>query len=127
LIWSAEALIYSGRVEDALERCQRAIRLNPNCPDFYYWLLGFSYFHLGRYEDALAALVRMTAPQFARRLLAATYADLDRVEEARSEAEEYMKVDPDFSITTWAKTEFYTDPKELQRYIDGLQKAGLPE
>lgn len=127
LVWSAEGLIYSGRMEDALERCQRAIRLNPICPDFYHWLLGFSYFHLGRYEDALTALERMTEPQFARRLLAATYAHLDRLEEARSEADEYMRVDPDFSITAWAKTEYYADPQELQRYTDGLRKAGLPE
>jgi hypothetical protein len=38
-----------------------------------------------------------------------------------------MKVDPDFSITTWAKTEHYTDPTERQRYVDGLRKAGLPD
>ena len=68
---------------------------------------------------------RLTAPQYARRLLAATYGHLDRLEEARSEAEEHMKIVPDFSITTWAKTEYYTDPKELQRYVDGLRKAGL--
>jgi adenylate cyclase len=127
LVWSAEVLIYWGRPRDALDRCQRAIRLNPSCPDFYHWLLGFSYFHLGRYEDALAALERMTAPQYARRLLAATYAHLDRPEEAHSEAEEYVKLDPGFSITEWAKTEYYTDPKEMQRYVDGLRKAGFPE
>jgi adenylate cyclase len=127
LVWSSEVLVYWGRMEDAMERCQRAMRLNPNCPDFYFWMLGFSYFHLGRYEEALAALERMTAPGYARRLLVATYAHLDRLEEARSEAEEYMKVDPDFSITTWAKTEHYTDPTERQRYVDGLRKAGLPD
>jgi adenylate cyclase len=127
LVWSAEVLIYWGHPMDALDRCQRAIRLNPSCPDFYYWLLGFSYFHLGRYEDALAALERMTAPGYARRLLAATYAHLDLLEEAHTEAEEYVKLDPDFSITAWAKAEYYTDPKELQRYVDGLRKAGFPE
>ena len=127
LVWSAEVLIYWGRPEEALDRCNRASRLNPNCPDFYYWLIGFSYFHLGQYEEALAALERMTAPQYARRLLAATYAHLDRPEEAQIEAKEYMKLDPDFSIAAWAKTEYYTDPAELKRYVDGLRKAGFAE
>ena len=124
---SAEDLVYCGRVEEALERCQRAIRLNPNCPDWYWCELGFSYFHLGRYGDALEALNRMTAPDQARRVLAATYAHLGRLDEARSEAEEFMKVFPNFSIKEWARTEPYTDPNELQRYVDGLRKAGLPE
>ncbi len=49
------------------------------------------------------------------------------LEEARSEAEEFMKVAPSFSIKEWARTEPYTDPNELQRYVDGMRKAGLPE
>jgi len=124
---SAEHLVYCGPVEEALERCQRAVRLNPNCPDWYWWQLGFCHFHLGRYEDALEALGRIIALDQSRRLLAATYAHLGRLEEARSEAEEFMKVAPSFSIKEWARTEPYTDPNELQRYVDGMRKAGLPE
>ena len=127
LAFSADALIYCGRVEEALERCQRVIRLNPNCPDWYWWELGFAYFRLARYEDALEALERMTVPDQARRLLAATYAQLGRLEEARSEAEEFMKIVPNFSITEWTKTEPYTDPNALRRFVDSLRKAGLPE
>ncbi len=124
---SASALVYCERVDEALERCQRAIRLNPNAPDWYWWTLGFSYFHLGRYEEALEALERITALGQARRILAATYAHLGRLDEARHEAEEFMKVVPNFSIKEWARTEPYTDPSELQRYVTGLRKAGLPE
>ena len=124
---AAENLVYYGRLEEARECCQRAIRLNPNCPDWYWLTLGFSYFHLDRYEDALEALERMTSPDKAHRLLAAVYAHLGRLDEARSEAEEFMKVIPSFSINEWARTEPYTGPDELQRYVNGLRKAGLPE
>ena len=110
-----------------MDRCKRAIQLNPNCPDWYWWQLGFSYFHLGRYEDALEALERMTAPDQSRRLLAAVYAHLGQLDEARHKAEEFMKLVPNFSIREWAKTEPYTDPSELERYVDGLRKAGLAE
>ncbi len=127
LVVSSEHLVYCGRVELALERCRRAIRLNPNCPDLYWWHLGFACFHLGRYEDALEALQRMTSPDQSRRLLAAVYAYLDRLDEARSAGEGYIMVNPDFSIREWARTEPYADPVELQRYIKGLRKAGLPK
>lgn len=124
---SAENLVYYGRLEKALERCQRAIRLNPNCPNWYWLTLGFSYFHLGRYEDALAAIERITSSDKAHRLSAAVYAHLGRLDEARFEAEELIKITPNFSITEWARTEPYTDPDGLRRYVDGLRKAGLPE
>jgi TolB-like protein/Tfp pilus assembly protein PilF len=123
----AEFLVYNERTEDALEHCQRAIRLNPNCPDWYWWNLGFTYYHLGRYEDALASLEHMTSPGQARRLLAAVYAHLGRLDKARSAAEEFLKANPGFSIGEWARTEPYTDPNELQRYVSGLRKAGLPD
>ncbi len=98
-----------------------------SCPDWYWLTLGFSYFHLGRYEDALEAIERMTSPDKAHRLLAAVYAHLGRLDEARSEADELMKVVPNFSINEWARTEPHTDPDELQRYVNGLREAGLPE
>jgi len=123
----ADFLVYCGRTEEALECCQRAIRLNPNCPDWYWWNLGFTQFHLGRYEEALESLEQMTTPGPARRLLAATYAHLGRFDAARSEVQEFMKLAPSFSIREWAKTEPYTDPNELERYVSGLRKAGLPE
>ena len=123
----ADYLVYCGRVEEALEHSQRAIRLNPNCPDWFWWHLGFSYFHLGRYEEALAALEHMTSPGQGRRLLSAVYAHLGRLGDARAEAEEFLKVNPGFSITEWARMEPYADPKELDRYVSGLRKAGLPE
>ena len=69
----------------------------------------------------------MTAPDQSARLLAAVYAHLGRLDEARHEAEEFMMVAPNFSIQEWARTEPYTDPKDLQRYLAGLRKAGLPE
>lgn len=124
---SADYLIYYGRPQDAIERAERAIRLNPKCPDWYWRHLGFSNFHLGRYDDALRALERMTSPGQARRLLAAVYAQLGRLDEARIEAEKFMKFNPHFSIRAWARTEPYVDQNELQRHVEGLQKSGLPE
>ena len=126
LSWSAEVLVYCGRTAEALERCDEAIRLNPNCPDWYHWIRASALFHLGRYDDALAALERMSAPEHAGRLKAATLAHLGRMQEAGREAEAFLRLVPGFSIGKWSRTEFYADPAELERYVDGLRKAGLP-
>ena len=63
----------------------------------------------------------MTFPESARRLIAATYAYLGRLEEARIEAAEFMKVVPEFSIQKWANTEPFIDPRDLRRYVEGLR------
>ena len=127
LVVTTEHLVYCGRVEEALQRCQRAIRLNPNSPDWYWWELGFIYFHLRRYEDALKSIQKMTSVDQARRLLAAVYVYLGRLDEARSEAKEFLKSVPNFSIKEWASTEPYTDPGELEHFVKGLRSAGFPE
>jgi len=122
----ADFLVYCGQPKEALEHCQRAIRLNPNCPDWYWWNLGFSNFHLGRYDQALEALKNMTSPGQARRLLCAVYAHLGALDDARATGTDFLHDNPEFSIENWARTEPYNDPNELHRYVDGLSKAGLP-
>jgi hypothetical protein len=69
----------------------------------------------------------ISGPGWHQRLLAATYAQLGRIEEARSEAAQVMKAMPNFSVARWAGTEPYLDPLELECHVDGMRKAGLPE
>ena len=126
LAFSAEALVYAGRLDEAVERCERALRINLNCPDWYHWIKAFALFHQGKYGDALAALQRMSSSGYAGRLKAAVYAYLGNQEKAKSEAIQYMNLVPAFSIRKWVKSEHYADPKELKRYIEGLRRAGLP-
>ncbi len=123
----SDFLVYCGRPEAALKHSLRAIRLNPNCPDWYWWHLGFSYYHLGRYDDAIEAVEHMTSPGQAHRLMAAVYAQAGRLDDARSAATAFLKFNPGFSISQWADGEPYSDKVELRRYVDGLRMAGMPD
>jgi tetratricopeptide (TPR) repeat protein len=127
LAWSAEALTYAGLLGDAVERCDRAMRINPNCPDWYHWVKAFALFHQGRYDMALAELNRMSTPGHAGKLKAAVLALLGDLAKASEEADAFMQILPGFRVAEWALTERYADPAELDRYTDGLRKAGLPE
>ena len=89
--------------------------------------MGFANFHLGRYEEALDALLRIITPAHHLRLLAATYAHLGQLDEARIAARQFLDVCPTFSVSRWASTEPYIDDSELKRYVDGLRMAGLPD
>jgi TolB-like protein/Tfp pilus assembly protein PilF len=55
-------LMFEGRAEEAVNRLERAMRLNPFCPDWYLWGMGMAQYLRGNCRDACAALGRMYQP-----------------------------------------------------------------
>lgn len=121
----ADAVTAMGQPQRAVELLTRAIRLNPYQPDWYLWHLGDALFNLARYEEAIAALVRMQDPNEAHRLLAASYALLGNMDAARVHADEVRRVHPGFTIANWQQVPPDVDAEALERYFKGLRLAGL--
>src|SRR5262249_22073414 len=69
--------------EKALDLIRDAMRLNPHYPDWYLWYLGDAYYALKRYREVIEAVELMRNPTLGRRLLAASYAQLGKLQEAR--------------------------------------------
>ena len=125
----AQTLLYAGMPEDAIVLIKRAMRLSPFYPKWYIFVLGEANRLMGRYEEAIAAfkayIDRSPNSKTTRVALAATLIALGRKEEASVVAAEILKVAPQFSLELWGKSQFYKDPKELDRLIDLARKAGL--
>jgi adenylate cyclase len=125
--WLGTSLLYAGRVEEAIPFFEKAIRLNPFAPTWYFFAFGSAYRLVGRYEDAITQYARAlrVSPDnvFAHLFLALTYGELERDEEARTEAEAVLRIDPQFSLEWFAKSgEFEA---HVDRSIELLRKAGL--
>jgi adenylate cyclase len=125
------SLIYAGEPEAGLEAIREAMRLNPRHPFFYVQNLGHAYFLMGQYEKAVPTFERVIErnPHFlqAHLLLAAAYSYLGRTEDAEWEVAEVETLSPGFSIKQELVRAQYKRPADLERYIGGLRKAGLPE
>ncbi|MEM1200274.1 MAG: adenylate/guanylate cyclase domain-containing protein [Pseudomonadota bacterium] len=121
----ADTLQHSGRSEDAVELFLTAMRLNPYYPDQYLWDLGGAYYNLKRYEDAISTVLKMNNPAEGQRLLAASYAQLGRHNQARFHASKVMEAHPNFSLEQWAKIMPDKYPEDTEHLVEGLQKAGL--
>jgi len=65
--------------------------------------------------------------QITHRALAATYAQLGRLEEARTTLQEDLRLAPNDAISAIKAQYAAADPDVLERYFDGLRKAGLKE
>jgi adenylate cyclase len=117
-----------GRPAEALGWLDRAVRLNPHLPGWYWELRGLALYHLRRYEEAANAFERIPAgPPWYDRFRAACYAQLGRLAEARASAAEALRKDAAFTLRGFAVVEPYKSQADLDHMIDGLRKAGLPE
>jgi adenylate cyclase len=125
----AEALYFSGRPEEAIGLVKKAMRLNPKYPVWYLLNLGHAYYLAGRYEEAIAVLKRVfnRNPNFwpAHIYLAASYIELGLEKEARAEAAELVKMNPNFSVDARKGRLPYKDQAVLERLSESLRKAGL--
>jgi adenylate cyclase len=127
----AITLNYAGRADEGLTAIRTAMRLAPHFSFFYIWIAGQAYFMQGRYDEAIAELTQVVErnPQFRRghQLLAAAYAQSGDIDNAEWEAEEILSLSPDFSLAAERQRAPYMRQTDLDRYIDGLRIAGLPE
>jgi len=122
------ASVFFGEPERGAEFIEKAMRLNPHYPDWYDRALGTTAYMSRRYEDAIGAFKKVTQHVIQSRLyLAASYAQLGRLEEARSEVAAAIELDADISIEKFSRIETYERPADLEHLRGGLRKAGLPE
>ena len=122
-----DLLVVTGRAEDGVAQIKLAMRINPHYPDWYLWNLGMAQYFASEYEEALAALKRMSnPPNSARRTLAAVLVRLGRVEEARTVIAAFREQAPDFTVATMENFAFQ-NRTYLERWMEDLRTAGLPE
>jgi adenylate cyclase len=131
--WLGVAHALAARSEEAIEHLEVAMRLDPKNDLNWLWMNAMSWAHFaaGRYEAAIdwaQRSVRMNpANAIGYRALAASSAQAGRLDEARAALAEKVRVDPDFSIGKASVEAQITDPDFLERWLDGLRKAGWPE
>ncbi|NNK84444.1 MAG: hypothetical protein HKO91_02675 [Desulfobacterales bacterium] len=118
-----------GKWEESVGYSKTSIRLSPNPPTWYYWILGRAYFMTDQYNNAIETLKKAVYvnPNFllAHTLLAACFSSLGHQADAAAEAEEVLRINPNFTLESYAKTLPYKNKADIERYIDALRKAGL--
>lgn len=128
--WAAlsDVAVLAGRVTEGLEHIRKAFRLNPFPGSWYYLTLGQAQYAAGDYQAAVETLRKdETYRTSSRRFLAASLAQLGRLEEARVEVELFLLGNPHFTTGHWARTEPFRDTEVLAHFVEGFRKAGLPD
>ena len=127
-----------GRAEETEAHIAEALRLSPRDTLAHIWMTyaGVAKLHLGSYEQAAACFRRSIeanrnypTPYF---LLAASLAQLGRLDEARSAVKAGLALNPSFAISrassAWAAMSDHPAHLALgERVVEDMRKAGMPE
>jgi adenylate cyclase len=125
------ALFSLGRFEEAIAFFKKSLRLSPSPVTPNVLLnLGGSYRLIGQYEEAVGTykkLIQLSGPDhlLGHLELAATYALMGSEKEAHGEAAEVMRVDPNFSLESYARILPFKNRKVIDGSVSALRKAGL--
>jgi TolB-like protein/class 3 adenylate cyclase/Tfp pilus assembly protein PilF len=128
LLIAAWGMPWFGRPEQAAELADRAIRLNPNYPDWYNQGLLPVYFFTGQYDRALAVTQsRLNREMWDYVFRPLVYAQLGRTTDAATAAADLVESSPEYSAERWlSNTGWFSRDIELNLFLDSNRKAGLP-
>lgn len=112
----------------ALARLDEMQRLNPYPPNWYWELRGLALYHGGHYGDAANAFTRVNPPaEYSALYCAACHAQMGDMARAQANAEQALASLPRFTLRRYAQVEPYASTAALDRLIEGMRKAGLPD
>ena len=122
--WSAFARLYAGRPDVARAHFETSLRLNPRGPRWVQLTgIGVTYFFERQFNDAVTAL--LTALQenpaypLAHRMLAACFAHMGRIDEARDVVTRLRAITP---VVIPLDTN-YRNPDQRELFLSGLRLA----
>jgi tetratricopeptide (TPR) repeat protein len=126
-----QVLNFLGNPDKGLESVEKALSLDTLAPPLWEFYAGISHFHLQQYGPALdrfESVIEQTpkfVPGYA--YLAATYVELDRLEEAQATIKTLLGIAPQYTVEKSKNRNPYRIEKLSNRYFDNLRRAGLPE
>ena len=128
---AAYTYILAGEAARAAQLLQTHMRLDPFYEPNAPTALGFAYYMLARYGEALRLLQEAVsrAPDMAhgRYILAMTYARLGRLDEARGEVAYALRLEPWYRIGQSLTARYFKRPEDTEHLVTGLRMAGFPE
>ena len=123
-------LRFSGKPAESIPVCKKSIRLEPFTPGIYYGNLGMAYFqNRSDCDEAVKACekaVKLAPDGMIVQFMATTvFSACGKEKEAREAAKELLRINPKFTVESFAAKLPYKDPKEKEPVVEALRKAGL--
>ena len=124
-------LNYRGNPERGLQMLEKAFSIETFPPPLWEFQLGYSHFLLRQYDEALTrfnrAIERAPRLQPPHVMSTCAYVELDRLDDARDAIKTLLEINPRFTVKEVARRLPFRVDEDLDRILDSLRKAGVPE
>jgi adenylate cyclase len=128
---ASDVALFCDRPHDMILLLNKAMRLCPIYPAWYPSSLAWAYLLMDRREAAIDSAKTSSGIDpdypFNYMVLAIAFAESEREQEACTAIENLLRIDPSYSLRTFSECQPFRDAEVLDRHIEGLRKAGLPE
>jgi tetratricopeptide (TPR) repeat protein len=125
------ALALAGRSETAIEHCEQAIRMSPHDPQnaIFNTAIAAAHYLAGRFAEAVGfgrkALQQRTQFTSGHRIYIASLAQAGQIDEARQGFAKLKEMFPQMTIAWIKRYVPYTEDGPMEKFLDGMRKAGL--
>jgi TolB-like protein len=119
---------YSGEWQRGCELIERAMKLNPRHPGWYWYPLVHNAYRLRDYERALDCALRVNLPEqfWTPAVLAMAHAQLGNHALASKAVRDLLALKPGFESSARQELErWFFEPGYVEHVLDGWRKAGL--
>jgi TolB-like protein/class 3 adenylate cyclase/cytochrome c-type biogenesis protein CcmH/NrfG len=120
-----------GGEQEAVDLFEQAMRLSPKHPWWVPYAYAVSLHLVGRKEEAIQSFKKAIDLNpnhiLPKAFLAAVYADIGQIDEAKAIADEVKRLDPKFSASRLMQSHTLHDPVKDDKFKNLMQQAGLPE
>ena len=128
-MYMALAQSFAENPVDGIGWVEKVIRLNPAAPFWYNWAPGSAQFALQEYGKAESACEKAAAIKpsflFAHLFRAAALGQLERDDDARVEGQACLEIVPGLTLAWVREVVPYKDRDIVDRFVDGLARAGI--
>ncbi len=119
-------MMYDDRPEDGIASVNEAMRLNPFHPNWYWNIIGRCLHSLGRYEEAISILEKISSPNFWTLLyLAGCHAKIGNSSKAALLRGQVLSIRPDLNIESLLPYFPYKNQDTKTRLFESFRAAGF--
>ena len=127
---SSSPLLYVGRTDEAIVRIKQAMGIDPFFPDWFHWQMGWALWEKHDCGGSVAAMHRMSKIEIpAQRMLAASYSCLGDKQKAHEALSIFLNTSSQATLRGERERmqKLWTAPGSLDRWVEDLRLAGMPE
>ena len=129
LVHGGFVLTCCGHASEAVGQIEKALALNPIYHPWYLGVLGNAYRLAGRREEAMAAFrgFHARSPGFGLADIVMIQEQAGRLVDAGETVAQLIAARPEFTVTSWLRTQFRVDTNQMAADLASLRAAGVPE